>query len=82
MRKLVFHSILLLPVLALATACHRVDRSESPAGGSSSADLAPTIITTESGVEMVLIPAGRFRMGSDDGPADQCRPMMSRSTIF
>ena len=57
-------SWLLLPAVLLASSCKRVE------DGSSAAE-PPEIITTAGGDEMVLIPAGSFRMGSDDGPADQ-----------
>ncbi len=32
---------------------------------------APPIVTTAAGDQMVLVPAGSFRMGSESGPADQ-----------
>jgi len=34
----------------------------------------PEVITTKAGVEMVLIPAGHFKMGSDKGNKDE-RPV-------
>jgi formylglycine-generating enzyme required for sulfatase activity len=52
-----------LGILALTGACRKVDRSAlAPVPIPS-----PEIVVTDSGVEMVLIPAGRFVMGSDDG---------------
>ncbi len=57
----------LLAIVVCAAACQKVDRAtESPAA------IAQTeVLITDSGVEMVLIPAGRFVMGSDDGPPEQ-----------
>jgi len=55
----------LLALAALWTsACQKVD---APA----SAGKAPQVMTTKSGIEMVLIPAGRFEMGSRTGQADE-----------
>jgi len=51
-------------LLALTGSCQKVDPSSPQAE-------PPPIFTTASGVQMVLVPAGWFRMGSDDGPADQ-----------
>jgi acetoin utilization deacetylase AcuC-like enzyme/formylglycine-generating enzyme required for sulfatase activity len=58
----------LLLAIALATASCR------PAGDAAPAADAPPILTTAGGDEMVLIPAGRFRMGSAGGQPDQ-RPV-------
>ena len=55
----------------VCVSCRRVDRPES--GGNApqkSADSAK-VITTETGIEMVLIPAGTFRMGSPSGEPDE-----------
>ncbi len=65
MKRLVWFVVLAL--LASAGACQKVDRS-APA---SPAVPAPKIVVTDGGVEMVLIPAGRFVMGTDDGPPEQ-----------
>jgi acetoin utilization deacetylase AcuC-like enzyme/formylglycine-generating enzyme required for sulfatase activity len=56
-----------LGMLAIAGACRKVDRSAP-------APLIPPsamVFVTGSGVEMVLIPAGRFVMGTGDGPPEQ-----------
>jgi formylglycine-generating enzyme required for sulfatase activity len=53
-----------LLVVVLAVSCKRVDQA-SPTDGSL------PVITTKSGIEMVAIPAGRFRMGSSLGKPDQ-----------
>lgn len=55
--------VLISSILA-ATSCRRLDSPES------TTEALPTITTT-SGAEMVLIPAGRFRMGSANGKADE-----------
>ncbi len=51
----------------LTAGCQKVDRS-APASASGP---APEVVVTDGGVEMVLIPAGRFVMGTDGGVADQ-----------
>ena len=56
----------LLHALAMA-AGPGCGRSGAPAGPGA----APAIVTTASGVEMVLVPAGTFEMGSPDGKADE-----------
>jgi len=56
--------LLLLSATAMAGSCKPVDRQTSDVK-------PPEIFTTDQGVEMVLIPAGRFTMGSDHGEADQ-----------
>jgi sulfatase modifying factor 1 len=55
---------LLLLVFLIGSACQRVDRSVP-------ALETPEIIVTEGGVEMVLVPGGRFTMGNDNGEPDQ-----------
>jgi formylglycine-generating enzyme required for sulfatase activity len=57
----------LVPLLLAAAGCAR---PVSPAPVAA----PPPIVTTASGVEMVRIPAGRFRMGSDSGEADESPP--------
>jgi formylglycine-generating enzyme required for sulfatase activity len=65
MRRLLW--IVFLAIVASAGACRKVDRSgPAPASGPS-----PEVIVTNTGVEMVRIPAGRFVMGTDDGPPEQ-----------
>ncbi len=49
--------------LVTGTSCHRVERPDPP-----------KVIATKGGIEMVLIPAGTFTMGSDDGDADESPP--------
>ena len=60
----------LIVILVAATSCQRVDRSQ-PAAASDSPVVAPEVITTETGFEMVSVPAGRFRMGRAAGQADE-----------
>jgi formylglycine-generating enzyme required for sulfatase activity len=55
--------LLILPCL-LATSCRKADESAPTAA-------APEIITTQGGLEMVRIPAGRFQMGSANGKEDE-----------
>ena len=50
-------------VLAILMGCRRQ--------GGSTTSTAPQVMTTKSGIEMVLIPAGTFDMGSDKGTADE-----------
>jgi len=49
-------------VLAILAGCRRQGET---------ATTAPQVTTTKSGIEMVLIPAGTFDMGSDKGTADE-----------
>ena len=53
--------IFLLFVLPVVSGCRRTEEPDS----------VPDIITTKTGVEMVVIPGGWFEMGSDDGPSDE-----------
>ncbi len=55
--------LLILAVLAVLS-CRKVQPPES-------ARKPPQVIQTESGIEMVLIPGGRFKMGSNGGEPDQ-----------
>lgn len=57
--------LLLCLALAACIACQKVDRSAPPA-----APPKPPIVTC-GGVEMVLLPAGRFVMGREGGPPEQ-----------
>ncbi len=57
------HLLLLLALVSVAS-CERVDR-QAPSSK------PPEVFTTAQGVEIVLIPAGQFTMGSDHGEADQ-----------
>ncbi|MHB8969912.1 MAG: formylglycine-generating enzyme family protein [Pirellulaceae bacterium] len=71
MRQLV-RRFALLALFVLGTACQKVDRT-SPA---TVPVPSPASIVTDSGIEMVLIPAGRFRMGCagavrEQGPAHE-----------
>jgi formylglycine-generating enzyme required for sulfatase activity len=55
---------LLLAALPLSgLACHNAEEAPPEA--------APEIVTTQGGIEMVLIPAGRFKMGSASGKEDE-----------
>ena len=55
---------LLIASLFAATLCKKIDPPGTAAG-------TLPVITTKSGAEMVLVPAGRFRMGSVGGKADE-----------
>ena len=68
-----------LPVLvALAmvagTSCRRVERAETDTDAPRSSAQPVAVVTTESGIQMVRIPAGRFDMGSLSGEPDE-RPV-------
>ena len=54
----------LVASLFAATSCKKIDPPGTAAG-------TLPVITTKSGAEMVLVPAGRFRMGSGSGKADE-----------
>ena len=56
--------------LVVATSCQRVDRSQ-PTTATGVQVATPEVITTETGFEMVLIPAGRFKMGRANGQPDE-----------
>ncbi len=71
MRKLDYRWAVIFSVLILAVACQQVDRSQPRADAPARDTGSPAVITTDSGIEMVLIPAGRFLMGSDNGQRDQ-----------
>ena len=60
-----------LAVLLLTVACQKVDRTTSPSSSTSPPTAAPPVVVTGQGIEMILIPAGRFLMGSNDGEPDQ-----------
>ncbi len=57
----------LVTLLVLGAACRKVDRSalDTPLHS------PPTIVVTDGGVEMVLVPAGCFVMGRDDAAPEQ-----------
>jgi formylglycine-generating enzyme required for sulfatase activity len=59
----------LAPLLALLIG--GCDRSQRPAGSASSRPAPPPTITTKSGLEMALIPAGEFLMGDNRGDNDE-----------
>ncbi len=59
---------LLLVVLPLCPGCGEGD---APGGSAAAAPQSPRVITTKSGVEMVLIPGGWFQMGRRDGEPDE-----------
>jgi acetoin utilization deacetylase AcuC-like enzyme/formylglycine-generating enzyme required for sulfatase activity len=66
MRRL-FRECALLGLLALGAACQKVDRTAPATVPAQS----PTVVVTDSGIEMVLIPAGRFVMGRDGAAPEQ-----------
>jgi formylglycine-generating enzyme required for sulfatase activity len=61
-----------LAALALASGC--VERATHPPAGPAPATPKPAIVKTPSGVEMVLIPAGKFVMGDAAGAKDESPP--------
>ncbi|HIQ22290.1 MAG TPA: formylglycine-generating enzyme family protein, partial [Planctomycetes bacterium] len=58
----------------LLSGCRRVERQPQPGGPSPDRGPRLEVITTRSGIQMVRIPAGRFRMGSTAGEKDE-RPV-------
>jgi len=58
-------------VLLLAGACQRVEPANWQGEGGSVGTETARVLVSDGGVEMVLIPAGRFLMGSDGGEPDQ-----------
>lgn len=71
MRKQSCQFILLSLLLSVAVGCQRVDRSQTTNESDHPDQNVPPIITTQSGIEMVSIPAGTFVMGRDQDEADQ-----------
>ena len=68
------HVPLLLAACVLAGSRVRAKRSIAPSRNPARRHYrrpSPTLITTDSGIEMVLVPAGTFIMGSEQGEPDQ-----------
>jgi len=65
--------LLVLAVVAAAS-CRKAQRPAQDSDAPGAAGEALEIITTGTGIEMVLVPAGRFAMGSPGGEADE-RPV-------
>jgi acetoin utilization deacetylase AcuC-like enzyme/formylglycine-generating enzyme required for sulfatase activity len=64
-RPAAFHARLLMILAALAgPSCQKADQEAAAPGG------AP-VVRSKSGIDMVLVPAGWFLMGSDRGKADE-----------
>jgi len=63
--------VLLALTIVAGTSCQRVERTETGVDTSTPAAEAPEVVATKSGIEMVLIPAGRFKMGSGGGESDE-----------
>ncbi|NUQ62208.1 MAG: SUMF1/EgtB/PvdO family nonheme iron enzyme [Pirellulales bacterium] len=62
---------LVLLAMAVSTSCRKTETAAKPARESNGAVSQPQIVATSGGIEMVLLPAGRFAMGSDRGEADE-----------
>jgi formylglycine-generating enzyme required for sulfatase activity len=56
-------------VLLLVAGCSRTDEAPPPAAPAPAA--APEVVTTKTGIEMVLLPAGEFLMGDAGGEDDE-----------
>ena len=63
--------LLLILCVVCGVSCRRVEQRATNAGASHSDAEAPPMVTTATGIEMVRIPAGSFRMGSADGESDE-----------
>ena len=64
----------LIVIVAFVAGCGKREESSSDAGASGTGKkkaLVMQTIQTKSGLEMILIPAGEFTMGSDDGEEDE-----------
>ena len=65
-------TVLLLALVVIGgVSCRRVEQSSTGAGASQVASEQVPVITTATGIEMVLVPTGSFRMGSVDGESDE-----------
>ena len=62
------HCCALAFALLLVAGCSRTDE---PPPAAPSASAAPQVVTTKTGIEMVLIPAGEFLMGDSGGEDDE-----------
>ncbi len=62
---------LLLLAIFVAASCRRVEGPATGPDDPATVSGKPKVITTPGGFEMVLIPAGRFRMGSTSGEDDE-----------
>ncbi len=60
--------------------CKRVERT--PAADAQAASDTPPIVKTKGGAEMVLVPAGEFVMGSEDGQDDEKPPRKIKVDAF
>ncbi|MCH5377012.1 MAG: SUMF1/EgtB/PvdO family nonheme iron enzyme, partial [Planctomycetes bacterium] len=58
-------------ILLLAGACQRIDPANSQGDRRTPKTETAQVVVSDSGVEMVLIPAGRFLMGSERGEPDE-----------
>jgi len=65
---------LLVLAVAAAASCRKVERPAQDSDAPAAAGEAPRVITTETGIEMVVVPAGRFTMGNPGSEADE-RPV-------
>ena len=62
---------LLLSLFLFGVSCRRVERPGAVSGEPAPDAQTPEVITTPGGFEMVSLPAGTFRMGSDAGEEDE-----------
>ncbi|MHC4405541.1 MAG: formylglycine-generating enzyme family protein, partial [Planctomycetota bacterium] len=67
-------AMLALGMMVCLASCRKADQAAPVDETSSPASAKPEVATTETGFEIVLIPAGRFRMGSSGGEADEAPP--------
>jgi eukaryotic-like serine/threonine-protein kinase len=71
LRKIFFRVIFVGGIALTASACNNPLAAKSPTPSLTRTSSFPTQVTDKFGVPMVLVPAGEFKMGSNQGAADE-----------